>query len=361
MARCGCGNQTCSCIITAGDGVIVSGLGTPTRPYEISLTTAGAGLSESIKATPTETLKLYTNGAGTPDNPLNIYGNATVKMTDVTDVADPEGPASGDVVTFVTDHWEFRPPAAAPPGSVNVSNPLSGDGSVGTPLGLKTSGFWPLPGFPLSQLGTSGSEIYVDSAGQVRTKPQLITVAKPVTDLASTYPFGVTVMAVDATTGAAYPPAAACTVITQRRSDGPALQWCATSSSGTATQIWARAGTSTAWAGWVSVAEDTGWVNLTPSSGTGTFQYRCHNGVVSLRASLGSITSLPAGQTSQLLAGGVIPAAYRPTVSVYAGGNGGGASTILGVVNAPDAAISWWNTWTAAVTVARFTANWLKE
>lgn len=38
MARCGCASDTCSCTITAGPGVDVTGAGSPTNPYLVSST-----------------------------------------------------------------------------------------------------------------------------------------------------------------------------------------------------------------------------------------------------------------------------------------------------------------------------------
>src|SRR5262245_44740886 len=34
--RCGCASQTCSCVVTAGEGVDVAGTGSPTNPYVVS-------------------------------------------------------------------------------------------------------------------------------------------------------------------------------------------------------------------------------------------------------------------------------------------------------------------------------------
>lgn len=251
-SRCGCAD-TCACVVQGGNGVEVSGIGTVDRPYVVSADSAV--LSDKIVFTsPTETIEFETSGTGTSSEPLRVLADATLKLTDLTDV-ETGSPNSGEVPVWQSDHWEFQPPPVAPPGAVNATNGIGGDGSFATPLKLLGSGVWPLANFPATQDGLSGNEVYVDSAGQVRAKPGVITVAKPVTDLAPTYPQGTTVMLVDASTGAAYPVGGLCTVVTHRRSDGYATQWCSSSVSATVTQVWVRAGTTTAWAPWTQIAD----------------------------------------------------------------------------------------------------------
>lgn len=57
MARCACGNATCSCIIQAGTGITISGNGSPTRPYRIALTTGAVVATLQIG-----TIRLRDNG-----------------------------------------------------------------------------------------------------------------------------------------------------------------------------------------------------------------------------------------------------------------------------------------------------------
>ena len=47
MARCQCAGSSCSCLITAGAGVRVSGLGTNAAPYEISVDPTDAVIAHS--------------------------------------------------------------------------------------------------------------------------------------------------------------------------------------------------------------------------------------------------------------------------------------------------------------------------
>jgi hypothetical protein len=250
IARCACGNSTCSCVVKGGDGIIVTGNGTSTRPFLVAQESGGQ-LKNLIQVTDTPTLDLVISGDGTVGNKLDIRGNTLTKMTDLKDVADPEGPAAGDVPVWMGTHWEFRPPTSAPPGSVSAGAGLTGDGSSGNPLKVKFSGIWPLTNFDPTQDGLTGNEVYLDPAGNLRARPGVLTVAKLVTDLPAAYPIGTTVMAVDATAGAAWPAAAACTVVTHRQSGAVAAQWCYLNSP-TTTQAWYRNG-STAWAAWRQV------------------------------------------------------------------------------------------------------------
>lgn len=108
------------------------------------------------------------------------------------------------------------------------------------------------------------------------------------------------------------------------------------------------------------VYDDTGWINLTPVSGSGTCHWRCVNGVVTLSMSLSGMTSLANGQNGPIVASGSIPAAYRPSVTVYGAGSAGGAGSSLGVCGTAGDCSQWNNTG-AAITVARLTFTWLKE
>jgi hypothetical protein len=103
---------------------------------------------------------------------------------------------------------------------------------------------------------------------------------------------------------------------------------------------------------------DTGWVNLTPTSGTGTCQYRYLRGVVGVRMSLSGMTSLANGSNGGIVAAGGIPTAYRPTVTVYQAGSGAGANSTLGLVSS-DGSVSQWNNTGGAITIARYVFTYL--
>ena len=170
MARCACGGSTCSCVVTGGSGIEVSGAGSAASPYIIDST---GDFSGSIIAVSSDTVQMTASGEGTQANPLTISARATLEMIDLLDVNDPIGtPAEGEVPVWTTDHWEFKAPASAPPGTINRGAGLLGDGSSGAPLQVASSGVWgqgDMAGFPADS--KLGMPIYTDSLGQVRTRP----------------------------------------------------------------------------------------------------------------------------------------------------------------------------------------------
>ena len=124
--------------------------------------------------------------------------------------------------------------------------------------GHAASGVWGVGALdaPLWATGTTdlmGREIYIDSNGQLRGKPDIIYLARPPTDLPPTYPSGSTVMGVGSSDAAAmgWPALTSCIVVTHKRSDtGTAAQWCYLNS-GTVSKAWYRNGTTATWAPWV--------------------------------------------------------------------------------------------------------------
>lgn len=176
-------------LIVAGDGIDISGSGTPTNPYII---TASAGaLSDIFQVNDTTSVNLSLFGSGVSGNPLILRADVTMRVEDLSDIQDPEGgPSTGESLVWETDHWEFRTLPPAPAGSVNAANGLTGTGAVSTPLKVATSGVWGTA--PLAGLGsdsTIGQVIYVDSAGQLRAAPANTAVAwTAITGKPSTFP-----------------------------------------------------------------------------------------------------------------------------------------------------------------------------
>jgi hypothetical protein len=104
---------------------------------------------------------------------------------------------------------------------------------------------------------------------------------------------------------------------------------------------------------------DTGWVNLTPASGTGTFRYRCLARIVYIQANLSGITSIAAGASGLILAGGILPATYRPTAtSIYGVANMGATLVGLAIVSSNDGNIQLLNSSASAVTTPRFSISY---
>lgn len=107
---------------------------------------------------------------------------------------------------------------------------------------------------------------------------------------------------------------------------------------------------------------DTGWVNLTPASGTGTCQYRCRNGVVTVRMSLSGMTALAPNANGSVVAAGGIPSDFRPSITKYEAGSAGGSGMSLGVLSS-DGSVSQWNPSynSGSISVARYTFTYLQE
>jgi hypothetical protein len=171
VARCGCsGTSGCSCVVTGGAGIGVSGSGTGPDPYVIDAT--GTSITGTLTVVDTSTVDLTLAGSGSVSDPYKLSADAALEVADLTDVA-TGSPAAGDTLLWDGTQWVYGPPSAGGGGAVvTVSAPISGDGSVTSPLGLATSGTWGTA--PLNVYGTNtllGAPIYVDSAGQVRSQP----------------------------------------------------------------------------------------------------------------------------------------------------------------------------------------------
>lgn len=181
----GCGEASCACRVEGGAGVDVTGSGSLDNPYVVQL--SDNGVTFSVDSTPTVALSLF--GAGNPNNPYTLSATATVSVSDLTDVNDPEGaPAVGDTLVWVNPgtgepaRWEFRPPPANP-GAVEVGDGMEGDGTLANPIQPQLIGT--SAGGP-----TSGQEVYVDSAGNLRaTAPVVADVAwSSITGKPATFP-----------------------------------------------------------------------------------------------------------------------------------------------------------------------------
>jgi hypothetical protein len=158
----GCGDQGCNCAVIGGAGITVTGSGTARDPYEIELETS---LEGTFVVEDTNTVNLSLVGQGIPGEPYRLSAVATMRLTQLADVLDPQGgPNVGDVPVWVggaEPHWEFQPPPANPAGAVNVSTGIAGDGSAGAPIRVRLIG-------TSAGGSTTGLEVYADSAGNLR-------------------------------------------------------------------------------------------------------------------------------------------------------------------------------------------------
>lgn len=175
VTKC-CGTSNSSTTqVNAGDGIRITGSGTPTNPFVIESDLPD--FASSIKVRDTETVNMTLTGSGNVGDPFEIRAESTLRLSQLTDVNDPQGgPSIGEspvwVGTGAAGHWEFGTLPPAPAGAVNVTNGVTGVGSVELPIGVATSGVWGAGS--LAGLGTDstvGLATYIDSAGKLRAKP----------------------------------------------------------------------------------------------------------------------------------------------------------------------------------------------
>lgn len=133
IARCGCAGQSCSCLIVEGEGINVSGSGTVDDPYVIE--SSASDIAGTIQFVDTDTVDFTVSGSGTEANPYQVRADATVALDDLTDV-DAPAPAENEVLAWNGTAWVPAPPNTVDPGAISVAEPLTGDGTAASPLGL---------------------------------------------------------------------------------------------------------------------------------------------------------------------------------------------------------------------------------
>lgn len=162
MSRCGCGSSGgCSCRLSPGPGINISGSGTPVDPFVI--TAEVTTFADSFQAQDTPTVSLDLVGSGTSLDPFILRADTAITMEQLANWDDASGPATGDVAYFNGVSWEAAPMATVSSGAVNASGGITGDGTVVAPLRVAVS--------TTSTTSTSGTAIYLDSAGQLRAVP----------------------------------------------------------------------------------------------------------------------------------------------------------------------------------------------
>lgn len=70
MARCNCAGNTCSCLIEAGTGVVVTGNGTAADPYRVSV--GGVDIEGRVQVDSTSSITMSRLGSGTVSDPYVI-------------------------------------------------------------------------------------------------------------------------------------------------------------------------------------------------------------------------------------------------------------------------------------------------
>lgn len=127
---CGSG-ASCSCKVSAGSGVTVSGSGTAVDPFVIS-----ASVHFTVTDNAQFDLTLTGSGAVGDEYNLAVTYKSTARLQDIPNVNAP-APTNGQVLAWntATSQWVAQAPTTAPTGAVTHDTSLSGDGSVGNPLG----------------------------------------------------------------------------------------------------------------------------------------------------------------------------------------------------------------------------------
>jgi hypothetical protein len=227
VPRCGC-QDSCSCLITAGPGVTVEGIGTLERPYEIG---AESGTLEGrLIFDDGGGVDFTAIGAGSSTAPQVVTGS--VALTALSDVS-TDVPAEGNVPVWRTDHWEWETAPAAVP----------------------VSGVWGTPPLDTAIYGANpvtGDEIYLDAGGQIRSRPQTIA-QQLIAALPTAYPQGYSLFYLGAGEGVNWPSLSSGIVVTHKTANNVALQQCAQYST-TATKVWTREGGATGWGPWEQTA-----------------------------------------------------------------------------------------------------------
>lgn len=371
MPRCQCGAGTCACQINAADstGISISGSGTQGDPWVLDVIPQDNSILPKIDFVDSETVAWTETGSGLSTDALKVTADAHTRLTESIDIADPEGdtPANGDTLVWTTDHWEYRQIPSGPPTTVQTGAGVKGDGSVGTPVALSNSGTWDATTQGIwGPTNTSQLMTYIDTNGQVRVPGDLIdagVVGRLAADGLDKYPSGVSLLALStAASSTGLWPGAGSVLTTKRNSTQGTQYWMSlpTLASAIPPRIQYRFNDNTGWSAWVDVFYDSGWINMTPASGSGPLQYRIRNNTVTVRANLSGMTPLAVGSNGAISASGAVPAAYRPGITAYAAGSGGGPGSTLCLVGT-DGTVTQWNNLGGPVTVARCTISYPRE
>jgi hypothetical protein len=146
MPRCGCAGSSCTCLVQGGTGIGVEGAGTADNPYIITAT-GDADISGTVQFIDTDTVNFTVSGEGTLAQPYQVRADVTMGLDDLTDVDTATTPPTTNyVLSWNGTAWVPAPPNTVDPGSLSVTEPITGDGTTGDPLGLDLVTDWTLAG-----------------------------------------------------------------------------------------------------------------------------------------------------------------------------------------------------------------------
>lgn len=128
MARCG--GAGCSCKVSAGPRITVTGIGSASDPFVIEA-------DVNLTVGDSDVIDLSIAGGGTALSPWVLTAGfaSTAQLGDIPDVA-AVGVTNGQVLGWNSslNKWTPRAPTTAAAGSVQHDTSMSGDGSAGSPL-----------------------------------------------------------------------------------------------------------------------------------------------------------------------------------------------------------------------------------
>lgn len=127
-----CEGATCSCKIETTGRLDVTGSGSASDPFVLTL-------EAEIQGSTNQTFHTTVTGDGSDADPWTVETvySPTARLDDLPDVEAP-GPTNGQVLAWntTTSRWEPAAPTTAATGAVQHDGTLVGDGSVSIPLGV---------------------------------------------------------------------------------------------------------------------------------------------------------------------------------------------------------------------------------
>lgn len=167
--RCGCASGSCSCVVTGGDGVEVSGSGSTSDPYVIDA--ADVALTGKLQVQDSDTIDLTLAGEGTVAEPYILTADAALSLGQLVDVDDANTTVGYVLARMPDGTFALVPPTTAPVGAINSDATIDGDGSAGDPL----------------RVHDYDRIVFWSQSGDIRPTPGSIYLGDPADDRAHAY------------------------------------------------------------------------------------------------------------------------------------------------------------------------------